>query len=71
MNHQDSTLDLATWAVAGVAAINWGAVGALDLNLLTEIGLTGSDLHAVYIVIGLVGVINLYLLYDKMEGSRA
>jgi uncharacterized membrane protein YuzA (DUF378 family) len=62
----EPTLNYVSWFVAAVAAINWGTVEQFDINLLTEVGLSGSNLSMAYIVIGLLGAYNLYLLVDKL-----
>jgi len=62
----EPTLNYVSWAVAAVAAINWGTVEQFDLNLLTELGLSGSTLSTTYLLIGVLGVYNLYLLVSKL-----
>lgn len=66
MAELETTLNYVSWLVAAVAAINWGTVEQFDVNLLTEIGLSGSTLSTTYILIGLLGAYNLYLLADKL-----
>ncbi|OGE64152.1 hypothetical protein A3J13_01745 [Candidatus Daviesbacteria bacterium RIFCSPLOWO2_02_FULL_36_8] len=53
------------WVLA-VAAINWGLVGVLNVNLVETILGAGSVLTKVaYGVIGLVGVYKVYVLTTK------
>lgn len=53
---------LVGWVLA-VAAINWGLVGVLNINLVELILGSGSVLtKVVYGVIGLVGVYKVYLM---------
>lgn len=53
---------LVGWVLA-VAAINWGLVGVLNINLVELILGTGSVLtKVVYGLIGLVGVYKVYLM---------
>lgn len=50
------------WVLA-IAAINWGLVGLLNLNLVESILGAGSMLtKIVYIVIGLAGAYKVYLM---------
>lgn len=56
------------WVLA-FAAINWGLVGLLNINLVEMVLGTGSTLTKVaYIVVGLVGVYKLYWL--TMGGKK-
>jgi len=56
------TKKLVGWVVA-LAAINWGLVGLLNINLVEMVFGMGSMLtRVVYVVIGLVGVYKLYML---------
>ncbi len=56
---------LVGWVLA-VAAINWGLVGVLNVNLVELILGAGSVLTKVaYGLIGLVGVYKIYLLTMK------
>lgn len=53
---------LVAWVLAA-AAINWGLVGVLNVNVVELILGSGSLLtKVVYAVIGLVGVYKVYLL---------
>lgn len=53
---------LVGWVLA-VAAINWGLVGLLGVNLVETIfGSTGIITKVVYILIGLTGVYKVYLM---------
>lgn len=50
------------WILA-IAALNWGLVGLLNLNLVESLLGAGSMLtKLVYIVIGLVGLYKVYLM---------
>lgn len=56
------TKKLVGWIVA-LAAVNWGLVGLLNINLVETVLGSGSMLtRLVYIVIGLVGAYKLYML---------
>ena len=53
---------LVGWVLA-IAAINWGLVGVLNLNLVELILGSGSVLtKVVYGIIGLVGVYKVYMM---------
>lgn len=59
---------LVGWVLA-LAAVNWGLVGVLNVNLVEVLLGAGSTLTKVaYGVIGLVGVYKLYLL--SMGGKK-
>lgn len=50
------------WILA-IAALNWGLVGLLNLNLVESLLGAGSMLtKIVYILIGLVGLYKVYLM---------
>ncbi len=53
---------LVGWVLA-IAAINWGLVGLVNINLVeTVFGSTGIITKVVYILIGLTGVYKVYLM---------
>lgn len=55
------------WVLA-VAAINWGLVGLLNVNLVEAVfGSSGVLVKAVYILIGVAG---LYKLYHLTMGKK-
>lgn len=57
-----NTKMLVGWVLA-VAAINWGLVGLVGVNLVETIfGSTGVITKVVYILIGLAGVYKVYLM---------
>ena len=57
-----NTKMLVGWVLA-VAAINWGLVGLVGVNLVeTVFGSTGVITKVVYILIGLAGVYKVYLM---------
>lgn len=71
---EKSGIDLLAWLVAAVAAINWGVQAIVGNGIFVEyLGLSGETLSTVYIVIGVLGVVNLlswftYALDDAMGG---
>jgi uncharacterized membrane protein YuzA (DUF378 family) len=57
-----NTKTLVGWVLA-FAAVNWGLVGLLQMNLVETLLGAGSTLTTVaYVVVGLVGVYKVYLL---------
>jgi uncharacterized membrane protein YuzA (DUF378 family) len=63
----DELLAYAAWFVAGIGAINWGAEAALNYNLVTDgLKLASSQAEAAYLIVGVAGVINLYLLVEEV-----
>lgn len=63
----EEIINLGSWLLAAVAAINWGTVELFDTNLITDTaGLPSETASIVYIIIGVAGVINLYLLTEEV-----
>ena len=61
-------LHIAAFALAMVGALNWGLVGLLDINLVSQVlGETGLE-QIVYI---LVGVSAVYLLATHQNDCKA
>lgn len=55
------------WILA-IAAINWGLVGLLNMNLVEALLGAGSMLtKIVYILIGVAGVYKVYLMVGKVK----
>jgi len=53
---------LVGWVLA-IAAINWGLVGLVGVNLVESLfGSTGVITKVVYILIGLAGVYKVYMM---------
>lgn len=46
------------WVITGIAALNWGTVELLDLNLVTTL-VPGEFQAVVYIIIGAAGLLDL------------
>ena len=64
---------LVGWVLA-IAAINWGLVGLVNVNLVeTVFGSTGVITKVVYILIGLAGVYKVYMMTmsKKWEDFRS
>jgi uncharacterized membrane protein YuzA (DUF378 family) len=63
------SLDVVAWLVTALAAVNWGLDEWADINLLTEIGLSGDTLGLAYLAIGVLGVVDLALLAGKLDSG--
>ncbi len=51
-----------------LGALNWGLVALLDLNLVTSIFGTDTMVsNAIYLLIGLAGLINIGLLFTPFD----
>ncbi len=56
-------LDWVSFALIIIGAINWGLVGAFDLNLVTEIfGEESTFSSLIFILVGLAGLYTAYML---------
>ncbi len=56
---------LVGWVVA-LAAVNWGLVGLLNINLVeTLFGSSGVLTKAVYVLVGLAGLYKVYSMVSK------
>lgn len=56
---------LVGWVVA-LAAVNWGLVGLVNVNLVETIfGSTGVLTKAVYVLVGLAGLYKVYNMVSK------
>jgi uncharacterized membrane protein YuzA (DUF378 family) len=63
----DEIINLGSWLLAALAAINWGTVELFDTNLLTDTAALPAETASIaYIVIGIAGVVNLYLLAEEV-----
>lgn len=55
-----------------VGALNWGLVGLFEIDLVATL-FDGSDSiisRIIYTVIALAGIINIGLLFDRLEGQK-
>ena len=59
-----STVGWLAWVLVVVGAINWGLIGAANLNMLETIVGSGSLAQVVYILVGLGG---LYMLWGAVS----
>ena len=60
MAEKMGSLDLASWVLTTIGALNWGLVGALNWNLVDALLGAGSMLsRVVYVLVGLGGLWSL------------
>ena len=50
-----------------IGAINWGLIGALNLNLVTTLFGESMLTNLVYIVVGICGLINIMILFMHIQ----
>jgi uncharacterized membrane protein YuzA (DUF378 family) len=61
-----SILDWIALVLVIIGAVNWGLVGAINLNLVTTIfGTIPILVTIVYILVGLAGLYTIYLITKK------
>jgi|TARA_Y100000310_G_scaffold259158_1_gene267754 hypothetical protein len=61
-----STLDWAIFVLVVVGALNWGAIGAFDTDVVADVlgaGSVGADV--LYVLIGLAGLYMVYMASKK------
>jgi uncharacterized protein len=57
------TLEKITLVFTVIGAINWGLIGAFDLNLVTTLFKSTMLQNLIYIIIGICGLINIGILF--------
>lgn len=50
-----------------IGAINWGLVGAFDINLVTMLFKDSIITNLVYIIVAICGLINIAILFMHLE----
>ena len=60
-----NTVDWVAWVLVVLGAVNWGLVGAANINLVETIVGTGSLTQVVYILIGLGCLYSLWMALAK------
>ena len=50
-----------------IGAINWGLIGALNLNLVTTLFGESMITNLVYIIVGICGLINIMILFMHIQ----
>jgi len=61
MAKEMNALDISSWVLCTIGALNWGLVGAFNLNVVAMLG----DMIAkiVYILVGVAGLISLWGMF--------
>jgi uncharacterized membrane protein YuzA (DUF378 family) len=62
-----STVDWIAWVLVVLGAVNWGLVGAANLNLVETVVGSGSLAQVVYILVGLGGLYMLWMAVSKKK----
>ena len=53
-----------------IGAINWGLIGFFDFNLVASIfGEASVISRIIYSIVGVCGIINIYLLFAHMQND--
>jgi uncharacterized membrane protein YuzA (DUF378 family) len=65
MAKKPSALDLASWILCTVGALNWGIIGLTNYNVLIQLG--AGFAQVAYIVIGLAGVFSLWHMFRHLN----
>lgn len=54
-----------------LGAINWGLIGLLDINIVTAVfGKENMVVNALYLLIGLCGVLNIWLIFKNFSDTH-
>ncbi|MFZ5932600.1 MAG: DUF378 domain-containing protein [Patescibacteria group bacterium] len=61
------TVDWVAWVLVVVGALNWGLLGAANLNLVESIVGSGSLTQVTYILVGLSG---LYMVWGALAKKK-
>lgn len=63
-----NSLQMLSWVIITVGAINWGLVGIANLNLVEALLGAGSPLtQIVYIIVGLSGLYSVWGMFTMMN----
>lgn len=60
-----NALDLTSWVLCTIGALNWGLVGAFNLNVVAMLG--GMIAKIVYILVGIAGLISLWGVFKHFS----
>lgn len=61
------TVDWIAWVLVTVGALNWGLVGATNLNLVEAVVGTGGLAQVVYILVGVSGLYMVWMAVNKKK----
>lgn len=68
MAKQMSFLDMSSWILCTIGALNWGLVGAFNWNLVDAIFGVGSMLaRIIYVLVGIGGLLSLWHMFTYMK----
>lgn len=62
-----STIDWVAWILVVVGALNWGLIGAANIDLVETIVGTGSLTQVVYILVGISGLYMVWMALSKKK----
>lgn len=60
-----NALDLTSWVLCTIGALNWGLVGAFNLNVVAMLG--GMIAKIVYILVGIAGLLSLWGVFKHFS----
>ena len=64
------TFEKITLVFTIIGAINWGLIGAFDMNLVTMLFKTVIIQDIIYMVIGVCGLVNIGILFMDLDEKR-
>ena len=65
-----STLQKICLGITIIGAINWGLVGFFDFNLVASLFKDASVIsRIIYSIVGVCGIINIFLLFSHIEND--
>jgi hypothetical protein len=68
MAEKMKNIDIASWVLCTIGAVNWGLVGALNYNLVDSVlGAGGAAARMVYILVGLGGLYSVWHMISYMR----
>ena len=64
------TFEKITLVFTIIGAINWGLIGAFDMNLVTMLFKTVIIQDIIYMIIGVCGLVNIGILFMDLDEKR-
>ncbi len=64
------TFEKITLVFTIIGAINWGLIGAFDMNLVTMLFKAVIIQDIIYMVIGVCGLVNIGILFMDLDEKR-
>lgn len=62
-----STIDWVAWILVVIGALNWGLLGAANINLVESLLGTGSFTQVIYILVGIAGLYMVWMAVSKKK----